>query len=276
MKKRIYLICSGPIIILIILLAIKIANMIASSKMDTDYQKLGLELNKYDIDYYTVYYEEAFDYYGVYKVYKLNIYKKEEDIRNKLESSKLWSKEKFYEYIMRRFTEKVSVKTDEIDREDLYYYKKDGVYAIYDLKNAKLYYLKNLIYNSAHEFSEILGVKTKEYIEKEVYDVRGGLQYDGRDYYVYEFDDNQGKNILESLEKNSKWSKEKIEDDKLKALEYNEEVHSIENGYYYYELICRTSDENKKRNVTKENATGYEIGVYDADKNILYYCWDSI
>ena len=36
-----------------------------------------------------------------------------------------------------------------------------------------------------------------------------------------------------------------------------------------------TSDENKKKNITKENATGYEIGVYDVDKNILYYYWES-
>ena len=34
--------------------------------------------------------------------------------------------------------------------------------------------------------------------------------------------------------------------------------------------------ENKKKNVTKENATGCEIGVFDADKNILYYYWQSI
>ena len=51
---------------------------------------------------------------------------------------------------------------------------------------------------------------------------------------------------------------------------------SIENGYYHYELVCRTNDENKKKNVTKENATGHEIGVYDVDKNILYYYWESI
>ncbi len=36
------------------------------------------------------------------------------------------------------------------------------------------------------------------------------------------------------------------------------------------------SDENKKKNVTKENATGYEVAVYDYDKNILYYYWTSI
>ena len=67
-----------------------------------------------------------------------------------------------------------------------------------------------------------------------------------------------------------------VYDDKLDDFKYNEEVLSIENGYYHYELVCRTSDENKKKNVTKENATGCEIGVFDADKNILYYYWQSI
>ena len=62
----------------------------------------------------------------------------------------------------------------------------------------------------------------------------------------------------------------------LDDFEYNEEVLSIENGYYHYKLVCRTSDENKKKNVTKENATGHEVGVYDVDKNILYYYWESI
>lgn len=33
---------------------------------------------------------------------------------------------------------------------------------------------------------------------------------------------------------------------------------------------------NKKKNVTKENAAGYETGVYDMDNNILYYYWVSI
>lgn len=33
---------------------------------------------------------------------------------------------------------------------------------------------------------------------------------------------------------------------------------------------------NKKENVTKENATGYEIGIYDINTNILYYYWTSI
>lgn len=40
-------------------------------------------------------------------------------------------------------------------------------------------------------------------------------------------------------------------------------------------LVCRTSDENKKKNFTEDEATGYEIGVYDMDKNILYYYWTS-
>ena len=84
------------------------------------------------------------------------------------------------------------------------------------------------------------------------------------------------KEIIETLEQSSKWNKNRLDDDKLDAFKYNKEVLSIENGYYHYELVCRTSDENKKKNVTKENATGYEVAVYDYDKNILYYYWISI
>ena len=57
---------------------------------------------------------------------------------------------------------------------------------------------------------------------------------------------------------------------------YNKEVFEVKNGYYYYELVCTTRHEKKNKNVTKENPTGCEIGVFDADKNILYYYWQSI
>ena len=272
-KKTINIIIMFLIIMATSFLSIMVANFFNSEKKDTDYQKLGLGLNKHDIDYYTVYDEDISE---TYKVYKLNIFESLENIRIKLENNDLWSKEKFYEYMMMKFYEIIGNKEQELDREDLYYYHHDGIYAIYDIKNAKIYYFNKVFQSSQHEFSEILGIDTRNYTDKEVYDVRGGLQFDGRDYYVYKFNDEQGKCIVETLKNDSKWSKEKIEDDKLKALEYSKEVHSIENGYYHYELVCRTRDENKERNVTKENATGYEIGVYDADKNILYYCWESI
>ena len=96
-----------------------------------------------------------------------------------------------------------------------------------------------------------------------------------QDYYTYQFNENQRKEIVETLEQSSKWSKNKLEDEKLDDFEYNKEVLSIENGYYHYEKICRTSDENKKNNFTDEEATGWEIGIYAVDKNILYYYWTS-
>lgn len=242
-------------------------------KVDNDYQKLGLELNTYNIDYYTVYDE---DFFGTYKVYKLNILRNKDEIRNKLEESSLWSKDKFYEYIMTRFYEKINGETIELDRENLYYYYKNEIYAIFDLKNSKLYYLKNYIHSTDSDYSTILGIKVKDYTAREIYSVRGGLQYDGRDYYVYKFTEEKGKKIVEKLEHIPEWSKNRLADDILDDFEYNEEVLDIKNGYYHYELVCRTSDENNKKNVTKENATGYEISVYDVDKNILYYFWESI
>ncbi len=50
---------------------------------------------------------------------------------------------------------------------------------------------------------------------------------------------------------------------------------SIENGYYHYKKVCRTSNKRKKYTFTDKEATGWEIGVYDADNNILYYYWTS-
>lgn len=241
-------------------------------RIDKDYQKLGLELNTYNIDYYTVYDE---DFFGTYKVYKLNIARNKDKIRDELENSPYWSKDKFYEYVMMRFYEEIDNETVKLDREDLYFYDENAIYAIFDMKNAKLYYFKNYLYSTHSDYSTILGIKVKDYIEREIYSVRGGLQNDGRDYYVYKFTEEKGKEIIETLEQNPEWSKNRLDDGKLDDFEYNKEVLSIENGYYHYELVCRTRDENKKKNVTKENATGWEIGVYDVDKNILYYYWES-
>lgn len=260
-------------IIIIFFLIIYVFILKTFFKIDNDYQKLGLELNTYNIDYYTVYDE---DFFGTYKVYKLNMFGDKDEIRKKLENSPFWSKDKFYEYVMMRFYEKINKETVELDREDLYYYDENEIYAIFDMKNAKLYYLKNYLYSVHNNYNTILGIKINNYTEREIYDVRGGLQNDGRDYYVYKFTQEKGKEIIKTLEQSSKWSKDRLDDDKLHDFKYNEEVLSIENGYYHYELVCRTSDENKKKNVTKENATGYEVAVYDYDKNILYYYWRSI
>lgn len=260
-------------IIIIFFLIIYIFILKTFFKIDNDYKKLGLELDTYNIDYYTVYDE---DFFGTYKVYKLNMFRDKDEIRDKLENSAFWSKNKFYEYVMMRFYEKIDKETVELDREDLYYYDENEIYAIFDMKNAKLYYLKNYLYSEHNNYNTILGIKINNYTEREIYDVRGGLQNDGTDYYVYKFTQEKGKEIIETLEQSSKWDKNRLEDDKLDAFKYNEEVPSIENGYYHYELVCRTSDENKKKNITKENATGYEVAVYDYDKNILYYYWTSI
>lgn len=262
-------------IIIIFCLSIYIFILKLFANVDNDYKKLGLKIEYYDIEYITTY---GYDEFCTYKVYKIKNYNSNgmKEFKNQLENSDLWSKNKFYEYIMKEFYE---IKEDErikIDREDLYYYDENGVYAIFDIKNAKLYYFKNGLFNEHKDYSEILGVNTRDYITREIYSVRGGPQNDGSDYYVYEFTEENGKEIQEILSKSQIWSKNKLENDKLDDFEYNEEVLSIENGYYHYELVCRTSDENKKYNFTEEEATGWEIGIYDIDKNILYYYWTSI
>lgn len=262
-------------IIIIFCLSIYIFILKLFADVDNDYKKLGLKIESYNIEYIVTY---GYDEFCTYKVYKIKNYYSDsmEKFKNQLENSSLWSKDKFYEYIMEEFYEIKEDEDSKIDREDLYYYNKNGIYAIFDIKNAKLYYLKNDLFNYHKNYSEILGIKTKNYAKREIYSVRGGPQNDGLDYYVYEFSKEQGKEIVETLEKNSKWSKNRLDDSILDNFEYNKEVLEIKNGYYHYELVCRTSDENKKHNFTKEEATGWEIGVYDADKNILYYYWQSI
>ncbi len=260
-------------ILIIFLLIIYIFILKNFGKTDNDYKQLGLDLEVYNIDNCTIYDKDIF---GIYKVYKLNMFGEEDIIRNMLENNKSWSKEKFYEYIMMRFYEEKEDRYIELDREDLYYYHKNSIYAIFDIKNAKLYYSKNYILSTYNNYDNILGIKIDNYRTREIYDVRGGIQNDGRDYYVYEFNKEKGAEIVRLLEQNSKWTKNKLEDDILNDFEYNNEVFSIKEGYYYYEKLCRTSDENKKRNFKEGDATGCEIGIYDIEKNTLYYYWESI
>ena len=270
-KKIINITLILTIIIVTNFLSIKIT----STKSDTDYEKLGLGLRYYNIDYYTVYLEDNF---GIYKVYKIsNYYMRDiEKIKTQLENSELWNRNKYYEYVMIRFYDKIGNKTTEIDREDLYYYHGKDVRAIFDIKNAKLYYFDYWIPGTSNDHNEILGIKIDNYIAKEVYSVKGGWQGDGRDYFTYQFTKEKGEEIKNILNEDQSWSKEKTDENIIRVFEYNQEVDSIENAYYYYKRICRTSDERKKYNFTDEEATGWEIGIYDIDNNILYYYWESI
>ena len=279
MKNRkiiLYIFLVSVICIVVSFLSVEITKLYLLTTNNKEYKKLGLEIEEYDIEYCTVYTEDFWD--GKYKVYKLKNYSTHsmDEFRTQLERSDLWNKNKYYEYIMKEFSEIKDEDTILIDREDLYYYNGKNAYAIFDLKNAKLYYYINRVFNHHVDYPKDLNLNIRNYISREIYDVRGGPQNDGRDYYVYKFTEERGKDIIEELEQNQKWSKNRLDDDKLEKFEYNEEVLSIENGFYYYELVCRTRDENKKKNVTKENATGYEIGIYDVDENILYYYWESI
>lgn len=275
-KIILYILLVIAMCIVVSFLSIEITKLYFSINRDKDYKKLGLEIDEYDIEYCTIYTEDFLD--GKYKVYKIKNYNTYimDKFKSQLEESDLWDRNKYYEYIMQEFSE---IKDDEripIDREDLYYYNGNNAHAIFDLKNAKLYYYINRVFNNHTDYHKDLNIDTRNYISREIYDVRGGPQGDGTDYYVYKYTEEKGKEIIEILEQSSKWSKNRLDDDKLDAFKYNEEVLSIENGYYHYELVCRTSDENKKKNVTKENATGYEVAIYDYDKNILYYYWTSI
>ena len=201
------------------------------AKKDNDYKKLGLEIKESNIEYSTIY---DYDMLYKYKVYKIKNYNNNmEKFKKQLEDNDDWSKNKFYEYIMSKFCE---IKDDEkikIDRENLYYYYKDGVYAIFDLKNVKLYCFENSIWNTHKEYSNILGIETKKYNTREIYSVRGGPQNDGLDYYVYEFSKECGQDIIKNLDNNSEWSSDRLDDKILNNFIYNKEVLEIKNGYYH-------------------------------------------
>ena len=267
------LIINMLLIAIIVIITINITKLFYAIKGDTDYKNLGLQITDNDIEYCTKY---GYSRFGKYKVYKIKNYYIDSmnDFRDQLENSKLWSRNKYYEYMMKEFYEIKDGEEVNIDRENLYYYEKG--YAIFDLKNAKLYYLENEPFNHHENYNKILGIPTNNYETREIYSVRGGPQNDGVDYYTYKFNEEQGKEIVNTLENSLKWSKKRLDDNDLSSFEYNPEVMSITNGYYHYSKVCRTSDENKKYNFTDEEATGWEVGVYDVDKNILYYFWASI
>lgn len=273
-KKIILHITLIPITVIIVSFLSVVITKFYLSIGDRDYKKLGLKIEYYDIEYYTVYEEDCLG--GNYKVYKIDDYRDTiEKLKNQLETSESWNKEKYYEYIMQEFYEIKDGKRIYIDRENLYYYKGRGAYAIFDLTNAKLYYFENRIFNHYEDYHKALDLDTRNYENREIYSVRGGLQGDGADYYVYNFSKEKGEEIATILDKRQNWSKERIDEDILRCFKYNEEVKSVQNGYYHYKKVCRTSDSYKKEHFTDEEATGYEVGVYDIDKNILYYYWCS-
>ena len=272
-KVILHIILILVIVIVVSFLSTKITELRFSIYGDIDYKELGLNLDSYDIVYYTVYNQDIFD---EYKVYKISDYYKNEnvnEIKEKLENSNEWNKEKFYEYIMKKFYERIDGKITEIDREDLYYYNKGLIYAIIDVKNAKLYYLKNNIIDYHNDYDEILGIKLNNYTNMEIYDIKGQeAQNDGIDYYTYNFNEEKGKEIEENLNKSQIWSTEKLANEILDCFEYNSEIFSIQNGYYCYKKVYKTNNSYKNVN-TDRKATGYEVGVYDCDKDVLYYYW---
>ena len=168
---------------------------------------------------------------------------------------------------------RIDGKIVEIDREDLYYYNKGLIYSIIDVKNLKLYYLKNNIMDYHNDYDEILGIKLNNYIDMEIYNIKGqDAQNDGIDYYTYKFNEEKGKEIKEILNKSEIWNQEKLDNEILDCFEYNSEIFSIKNGYYCYKNVYKTNNSYKNVNADKKE-TGYEVGVYDCDKDVLYYYW---
>lgn len=275
-KIVLYIIIMLLVILFTNILSIKLTLLFTTSQEDKDYQKLNLKIEEYDIDYYTIY---SKDISYEYKVYKINnLYKGDsiDKIKVQLENSNDWSRKKFYEYIMMKFYEIIDGKINQIDREDLYYYNKGLIYAIIDIKNAKLYYLKNNIIDYHNNYNEILEIKINNCTEMEIYSVKGQeVQNDGIDYYTYTFNKEKGKEIEKNLSKSKIWNIEKLDNEILDCFKYNSEIFNIQNGYYCYKKVYEIN--NSYKNVNKyQKAVGYEVGVYDCDKNALYYYWRCI
>lgn len=196
-KRTLYIVLTFIVVILLFFVLIRIAALVNMTQSDTDYEKLELNIKNYDIDYYTVY-DKSF------KVYKINNYYKGDSIdkiEKEIRNSDAWTRNKFYEYIMMKFYEKTDRKRTEIDRENLYYYHKGLIYAIVDMKNAKIYYLKNNSLDYHNEYNEILGIKVDDnYIDREIYSIKGQeTQNDGIDYYVYNFNEEVRKRDRRSI-----------------------------------------------------------------------------
>ena len=124
-----------------------------------------------------------------------------------------------------------------------------------------------------NDYDEILGIKLNNYIDMEIYNIKGqDAQNDGIDYYTYKFNEEKGKEIKEILNKSEIWNQEKLDNEILDCFEYNSEIFSIKNGYYCYKNVYKTNNSYKNVNADKKE-TGYEVGVYDCDKDVLYYYW---
>ena len=104
-KAIIYIILEIVICVVVSFLSIEITKLYFSVNGNEDYKKLGLEIDEYDIEYCTIYTEDFLD--GKYKVYKLKNYYTDcmQEFRTQLESSNLWDRNKYYEYIMKEFSE---------------------------------------------------------------------------------------------------------------------------------------------------------------------------
>ena len=248
--------------IILIIITIVITTIVAVFKthefdlqqIDDDYQKLNLPISNDDIKYFTFYENNPL---FIYKVYKLDSSLKDKLLNHFKSYTLWWTKNKYYAYIMNLFYDIIGDNKKEIDKDDLYFYHEDYLYGIIDLKNDKLYYLcfkQNLSINK----DSLLNITTDNYVDYEIYNINNYYLNSNKDYYVYQFKDKKGKNILKSLEDNDKWSKTPLTSDKL--IYFEDKINNIENAYYYFDILPK----------------GEEIGIYDIDNNTLYYIYNSI
>ena len=227
-KKILYFVLILIVLIMTSYLSVQLTLIFVYFKGDdVDYKKFGIDIDAYSIEYCTKY---DYGWNNRYKVYKIKNYYADSmnKYKEQLEKNELWTREKYYEYIMMQLYEEYGEQRIDIDRENLYYYHTSQyqcVYAVFDLKNAKLYcFERGTFWGMVEDYSNIFDIRMNNIISREIYNVRGGPQNDGTDYYVYEFTEEKGQEIIETLNNSNIWSKEKLDDNILDAFKYNEEV----------------------------------------------------
>ena len=204
-KTVLYIILVIVICIVVSFLSIEMTKLYFSINRDEDYKKLGLEIDEYDIEYCTIYTEDFLD--GKYKVYKIKNYNTYimDKFESQLEESDLWDRNKYYEYIMKEFSE---IKDDErihIDRDDLYYYNGNNAHAIFDLKNAESNANFTEVLKQAVEVGKQYNANIDEFAEitddiKERRDVMDEIQSGIKDLNLMNENDEDINKELEELE----------------------------------------------------------------------------
>lgn len=133
--------------------------------------------------------------------------------------------------------------------------------------------------------SKALSLDVSSGSEVSSYDTHSG-NGDGTSCMILSFNDNE---VLEKIQENTEWEALPL-DETVQTLVYGVEdetgkygpyladsdgkslVPEIQNGYYL--IIDRQAEKNKTTgaDILHRNSFNFDLGLYDTDKNMLYFC----